>query len=379
MIVNSNTHYYILSADVTLTGDFISKTAKAFYTYLNPFAPEEPTIKRIKRFHIQPSFGPSAWQFLYPPELIRACYSLIEAIKINNKELINDIKLDLLRISAGTLYSASYLCALSVQIGFLFHRTIVPLFAPFVPIIGLVGSVICGFIETKKAIRQVHFISECKEHLTSLKIGKVTPEALVFLKTFMPTDNSLETDHNFTNLVNRVRPWFFEEFMEEIEDTLPKLVDRLENPTTKESHAKWLARATRFVDHVKTQAEKKLVVQIISVAAISLLLFSFIATLIAQPYLIPAIIIVGYFTVLISNYIHDSGTQRHLSWDFRPDECIPEFVKKRIGMSLSKAPVSVFKKKYKVLTKDQKISLQRFSSGTRSTSRKLSSKDFTVG
>ena len=363
-----------------LADAFISRNMKAIYAYCNPFAPEEPTLHRIKKFHIEPSFGPSAWQFLYPTELIRACYSLIEAMKFENKELISDIKLNLLRIAAGTLYSASYLLALAIEVGFIFHRIIIPLVAPFVPVIGTAASVICGFIETKKAVRQVHFISECNQHLASLKSGKITPETLLFLKTFLPLEEDhSKTDQNFTNLVNRIRPWFFEEFIEEIEDTLPKLIDRLENPTNAESEAKWALRATRFINHVKTQAEKKLVLQIISVAAIAILLLSFIAALVAQPYLIPAVLVGAYFAVLIGNYIHDSGTQRHLGWDFRPNECIPDFVKKRLGMSLSKPNESVFRKKHKVLSESARISLQRFNSGARNTSRKLSSKDLTVG
>jgi hypothetical protein len=375
LIINSNTQYYHSDSNI----DFISKNVKAIYDYFNPFSPEESDIKRIKKFHIEPSFGPASWQFLYPPEFINACYSLIEALKFKNKELITDIKLNLLRISAGTLYSASYLFVLSAQIGFLFHKTLVPIIAPFVPAVGLIGSAICGFIETKKAVRQLYFISECKEHLKSLKAGQATPETLLFLKTFVPTDDPQETDRNFTKLVNRIRPWFFEEFIEEIEGTLPKLIDRLENPTTAESHAKWMARASRFVGHVKNQAEKKLILQMISVTAIAFLSFSFIATLLAQPYLIPALMIAGYFTVLIANYIHDSGTQRHLSRDFRPGDCIPDFIKKRIGMKTATQPASVFKKRYKPLPEPKKLSLQRLSSGTLSTSRKLSSRDLTVG
>jgi hypothetical protein len=377
LIINTSTSYIHSNSSRSPVDDFVVRNLRAIYAFCAPFSLEEPTINRIKRFHIEPSFGPAVWQFLYPPELVRACYSLIEAIKLKNKELIDDTKLNLLRIVTGTLYSASYLSVLAAQISIVFHRTLLPAVAPFVPVIGLISSVICGFIEIK--IRQVHFISECNHHLAALKAGQTPPETLAFLKTFMPPNDPSEVNHNFTNLASRVRLWFLEEFIKEIEDTLPKLIDRLEKPTTAESQAKWALRATRFVNHVKIQAEKKLILQVISVAAIALLLFSFIAALLALPYLIPGVIIGAYFTVLIGNYIHDSGTQSHLGWEFRPSECIPKFFKKCLGMNLSKPNKSVFRKKYKVLSETEQVSFQRFNSGIRSTSRKLSSKDFTVG
>jgi hypothetical protein len=123
------------------------------------------------------------------------------------------------------------------------------------------------------------------------------------------------------NLAERVRIWK----AQEVVDELPSILKQLNNRDPAAQSAGREA-AQKLLDDLKTQGTKKVLGHTISLAAIVFTLIG-LALFVACPYASVAFVGVGMI-VGLSRYVFNTGIADTQGWNFKPDQCVPDFVKK---------------------------------------------------
>jgi hypothetical protein len=132
-------------------------------------------------------------------------------------------------------------------------------------------------------------------------------------------------------LIRRVQPWL----ADEIEQTIPGIIQDLQSrDLLKRKEAK--EKAAEIFENIKTQSHKKLLIHGIGLAAVLITTAGLILGCIACPFFIPAIVMTIGGILALARSCLNSGYIDSKGWEFKPENCIPSFIKSIYKKMVSK-------------------------------------------